>query len=327
VAELLQLLREELASRGPAAVGVEIGAHTLPVAGVAPFYVDRVASYAGAACCIDVQADGLALPIPAGELDYLCSSHVMEHLPNPLFGLFEWHRVLRAGGLLYLVVPDKRYTFDAPRPLTAVEHLIGDFAHATQVADEAHVRAFIYETDWTRLQPADTTETKPHRQQVLFDAYLADIARGKVIDIHYHTFTTDSLLALLRQSGLVGGAGALFDLVGSAERYPVERGDGSGVLLRKRGRPGKRAGGTFAFARRDAPEKKLSLVCPATLAPLQLRSGNAQDGTLEVKGHAHTFAIERGLPILTPPPGIAQRRRWLSPLWRKLWLLRAKFVA
>jgi hypothetical protein len=35
-------------------------------------------------------------------------------LVNPLADLLEWHRVLRPGGLRYLIVPDKRFTVMSP---------------------------------------------------------------------------------------------------------------------------------------------------------------------------------------------------------------------
>ena len=43
-------------------------------------------------------AEAVALPLPDDTLDYLISSHVLEHLPDPISALHEWHRVLRPGG-------------------------------------------------------------------------------------------------------------------------------------------------------------------------------------------------------------------------------------
>src|SRR5688572_15669999 len=134
--------------------GLEIGAHTNPVTGLSPFYTDAVADYAGAAGRVDFLADARALPIPDGTLDYLCSSHVLEHLPDPIAALHEWHRVLRPGGLLYLVVPDKRFTFDEPRAVTPVEHLLRDFQEGTTASDDAaHIDEFVFHTNWSILSP------------------------------------------------------------------------------------------------------------------------------------------------------------------------------
>src|SRR2546421_3107140 len=145
----------------PDACGIEIGAHALPTPDITPFYIDRTVDFAGIGGQINVQADAVALPIPGDELDYICSSHVLEHLVDPIAGLLEWHRVLKPGGYLYLVVPDKRFTFDAPRQLTAPEHIIADFRQNKTTTDEDHVTEFIYETDWSRLQPGVLPGERP----------------------------------------------------------------------------------------------------------------------------------------------------------------------
>jgi SAM-dependent methyltransferase len=56
--------------------------------------------------------------------DYIVASHVFEHLPNPLGWLRDCASILRSGGCLGLVVPDKRFTFDLIRPLTTLAELI-----------------------------------------------------------------------------------------------------------------------------------------------------------------------------------------------------------
>lgn len=53
--------------------------------------------------------DGDAAKLPgvaAGSLDYVYSSHCLEHLPDPLAALRRWTEVVRPGGFLYLAVPD-----------------------------------------------------------------------------------------------------------------------------------------------------------------------------------------------------------------------------
>jgi SAM-dependent methyltransferase len=55
------------------------------------------------------------LPAEDGSLDFVFSSHVFEHLANPLGHLAHWHSKLRPGGLILGVVPDvagwKDYAF------------------------------------------------------------------------------------------------------------------------------------------------------------------------------------------------------------------------
>lgn len=201
-----------LAHEAPAtALGVEIGAHVLPVPQVTPIYVDRVRTYVGDACKIDVQADGGALPFPDGSIDYVCSSHVLEHLPNPIAGLLEWHRVLRPGGLLYLVVPDRRHTFDISRDTTSAAHLKADFLAGTSAASEDDIHEFITRVDWARLFPNSKPENFAHERQVHLEHLRDKLAARIPIDIHYHTFTPESLRRALRETGITGAPGPHFN--------------------------------------------------------------------------------------------------------------------
>lgn len=51
--------------------------------------------------------DASTLPgIAKDSLDYLYSSHCLEHLADPVKTLVRWTEVIRPGGYLYLVVPD-----------------------------------------------------------------------------------------------------------------------------------------------------------------------------------------------------------------------------
>lgn len=55
------------------------------------------------------KADGNAqtLPgVPAASLDFLHSSHCLEHLPEPVKALTNWLRVVKPGGHLIVTVPD-----------------------------------------------------------------------------------------------------------------------------------------------------------------------------------------------------------------------------
>jgi SAM-dependent methyltransferase len=77
--------------------------------------------------CPEIIASADALPMLAdGSQDFVIANHLLEHLPDPIGALKEWYRVLRAGGTLFLALPDKRLTFDRDRPRTTLDHLIAD---------------------------------------------------------------------------------------------------------------------------------------------------------------------------------------------------------
>ncbi|WPZ36987.1 methyltransferase domain-containing protein [Thalassobaculum sp. OXR-137] len=53
-----------------------------------------------------------------GTVDAIVSSHVFEHFPNPIQWLMDAYGILAPGGQIYMVVPDKRFTFDRERANT-----------------------------------------------------------------------------------------------------------------------------------------------------------------------------------------------------------------
>jgi SAM-dependent methyltransferase len=54
------------------------------------------------------------------KVDYVIASHVIEHTPDLITWLRELRSVLKAGGEIRLVIPDKRFTFDYTRRLTVL---------------------------------------------------------------------------------------------------------------------------------------------------------------------------------------------------------------
>lgn len=51
------------------------------------------------------------MDLPAGEVDYIVSSHCLEHLADPVSALEHWKTRLVPGGVLFLYLPhpDMRY--------------------------------------------------------------------------------------------------------------------------------------------------------------------------------------------------------------------------
>lgn len=54
--------------------------------------------------------------------DFIIANHFIEHCQDPIGTILRHFQVLRPGGILYMAVPDKRYTFDLPRPVTTLAH-------------------------------------------------------------------------------------------------------------------------------------------------------------------------------------------------------------
>jgi len=61
-------------------------------------------------------AQTLAEQLGNRQLDYIVASHVIEHVPDVVGWLKELSAVLVADGIISLIIPDKRFCFDARRP-------------------------------------------------------------------------------------------------------------------------------------------------------------------------------------------------------------------
>jgi glycosyltransferase involved in cell wall biosynthesis/SAM-dependent methyltransferase len=78
----------------------------------------------GEALPVDVVAPGDDLPFEDNSVDFVISSHVIEHFPDPIKALKEWHRVVRPGGFIYVIAPYKDRIFDKHRDRTTLAQLI-----------------------------------------------------------------------------------------------------------------------------------------------------------------------------------------------------------
>jgi SAM-dependent methyltransferase len=116
-------------------IGIELGAAAHNPFGldgainIAPcddsqIYYEAQIAMCGAYAEIDICAEAHKLPIESGSQDYLISSHVVEHLPNPIESFLEWNRVLKPGGIVLMIVPlPGAHPPDAGRPIVTVNEL------------------------------------------------------------------------------------------------------------------------------------------------------------------------------------------------------------
>ena len=176
--------------------GVEIGAlwRRFPVAArCAVWYVDRhhlsdlrrqYPELGQQLISPDVLADAGQLPFADGSLNFVVASHVLEHMPFPLASLRGWYRVLGAGGVLILKVPDKRYTFDAKRGRSTLQHLVEEDRHPETFDQRAHFR------DWVEHVGGRAPESEALEQET---NRLMDLDYS----IHYHVWTDEDVREII----------------------------------------------------------------------------------------------------------------------------------
>lgn len=123
------------------------------------------------------RCDATSLPRGDESCDFVLSSHVLEHLADPLRALREWRRVLRPGGHLFLLLPHGARTFDHRRPVTEWSHLMADFEGQTPETDRTHVDDCLRLTDtnhWSFVSSEDVHS--------LFDTNVESR------NVHHHVF-------------------------------------------------------------------------------------------------------------------------------------------
>lgn len=106
---------------GCAGRGLEIGPGRMPIPGLDQELLDICDDFSSYG---KYQVDHLGkaddTDFADNSYDFVIGSNVLEHFPNPIKALLEWHRILRPGGIVYCVQPDKRlYCVDRVKPETA----------------------------------------------------------------------------------------------------------------------------------------------------------------------------------------------------------------
>ena len=208
-------------------VGLEIGPSFSPIAPKADGFAVEVVDHATAAELrekyrghrnVDVsrieevdhvwRGEPLDQLLGARRYDWIIASHVIEHIPD-LLGFFQQcARLLKPGGALSLVIPDKRYCFDYFRWPSTTGDLLQAFAdgrrrHPAGVVFD-HVASIVKrgpEVSWSAQANGDLSFIHD-----LAEAKAAfDQARGsdEYVDVHCWRFTPASFRLILTELRLL----------------------------------------------------------------------------------------------------------------------------
>lgn len=112
--------------------GLDVGAGKWPLPGAVP---------------IDLARGEGAHDLPAGEWDYIFSSHCLEHLENPVAALEHWKTRLRASGTLFLYLPHPDMAYWRPQNCRKHLHLFWPKDVAAMLTDLGFVDVIHGERD------------------------------------------------------------------------------------------------------------------------------------------------------------------------------------
>ena len=133
---------------------------------------------------VNIVADGeLLSSINDMSQDFVIANHLLEHCIDPIGALKTWLRVLKFGGIAYMAVPDKRFTFDYKRAATTWNHFLDDSRNTDEHSHKAHY------IDWIK-----NVMKKPEEES---DGVLAHLLKRQY-SIHFHTWTAITLHEFFR---------------------------------------------------------------------------------------------------------------------------------
>lgn len=160
--------------------------------------VDQIADYPGNKISQDYVTDAANLYFAKdAEFDFVCSSHVLEHLTDPILAIKEWMRVIKNNGIIYCSVPDKRFTFDHKRKTTTLQHMKDDYSTGAH-QDLTHLNDVLLNYDYNGLgvtREGVVEEVKNFR---------VSVKNGipATFTPHQHVFEKENVVALFDSVGL-----------------------------------------------------------------------------------------------------------------------------
>jgi 2-polyprenyl-3-methyl-5-hydroxy-6-metoxy-1,4-benzoquinol methylase len=142
---------------------------------------------------VDYIADGFTLAgIPESRFDFLIVNHVLEHSPDPIGTLANWHRVLKPGGVLFCTGPAISDWFDKGRRVTTVEHMLEDYrVSRAGKSEELTIRNKEHYREWLQVSEPAILKRAPPSPIEIEQKASAMAQSGQ--EIHFHTFTDASV--------------------------------------------------------------------------------------------------------------------------------------
>ena len=158
--------------------------------------------------------------------EWVMASHVIEHIPDLIGWLAELAELVADDGRVVLAVPDRRFTFDAYRPLTTVgqmvqAHLDGDTRPSTRAVYDHYAGAVDYNHAnlWRGERPF---YDGPRFGAASAEEQLQRTLKGEYVDSHVWLFTPDTFLRQFRELRLSGRSDWFVDAIVPTPRDDIE---------------------------------------------------------------------------------------------------------
>jgi hypothetical protein len=162
--------------------------------------------------------------VPEGHYDWIAAAHVIEHAPSMIDWLRTAARRLKNNGILFLVIPDKRYTFDYFRPESTLgkileDHVLGKVRPGpAEVFDSHYYTRDLDPDDLWKKEKAIVFDPQPASGAMDLMSSTAD----QYIDVHCNIFSQSGFTGIINT--LCGGSFVPFyvDDIGTVDKGGID---------------------------------------------------------------------------------------------------------
>lgn len=139
--------------------------------------------------------------------DYIVASHIIEHIPDLVTWFQDMHALLKPGGVVSLVIPDKRYTFDYNRAVTHCSDVIDANYQKLKMPTYKHIYAHHFEAVKVEASQAWKEHLSDfeyhHTREYALEMCEKYRNTEEYCDVHCWVFTPQSFFTLLHDLTIV----------------------------------------------------------------------------------------------------------------------------
>jgi hypothetical protein len=161
--------------------------------------------------------------VPNGY-DWIAAAHVIEHAPSMIDWLRSLGNKLKKGGILFLVVPDKRYTYDFFRPESTLGKIFEDhFIKKTSPGISEVFDAHYYSRNLDAgLLWQNSTELQFDMRHTEGALMIAKSTGGNYIDVHCNIFSNNGFTLVMEILCNEGWVPFAIEEIGTVEQFHLD---------------------------------------------------------------------------------------------------------
>ncbi len=126
-----------------------------------------------------------SLDLEHNSQDFIIANHLIEHTEGTFQTLENFCNILKPGGILYMAVPDKRFTFDRFREAVTYEHLAEEYHHGFEQSRPQHYRDWVTNVNVKHLKKTYT----PEQLEAQIEKSIRDVP-----NIHFHAWRCEDFV-------------------------------------------------------------------------------------------------------------------------------------